>query len=384
MLASLSTDILHCLFLNLPVEDIVRADCCRNLHNAVQNAALWDSLMQRDFNHQCADARRHYCWLFYPFRHALRTYWKRSNLKYYGGLCTLSIEEDYLRFCEQEMPKTPHEPLRPLDLCLIRLTDENIITYEPGREMKFTKCKLNPQMNLVSDTSPEDDLDDYYKDREEDIVTFQRRLGLQDMRLAARRYKSRANLLRSGLQTFDPIEFSDSPSFFVNGLYKGTYGPHGVEMIHVTSDEFGRVTGTKISGDPNVPCGEITFVAYLDSPLHFTRAEQQSIEMLEHRTDVLELPDERTEPFVNNFWMNSPEPFYVPDHCNIDVDASTFPSHCLCRFAARAHVAFDNFQRDEFIPAQMIVFSDDLFAVLFLSLRSLSVYTKVKEIPVLI
>lgn len=43
-----------------------------------------------------------------------------------------------------------------------------------------------------------------------------------------------------------------------DGLYKGSYGPHGDELVHIKSDGF-FLSGLKITGDANVPRGQWTF-----------------------------------------------------------------------------------------------------------------------------
>ncbi|KAI5082980.1 hypothetical protein GOP47_0002723 [Adiantum capillus-veneris] len=45
------------------------------------------------------------------------------------------------------------------------------------------------------------------------------------------------------------------------GLWMGVYGPHGAEIIHVTRRDEEGIFGTKVLGDPNVPCGEVSFRA---------------------------------------------------------------------------------------------------------------------------
>ena len=47
----------------------------------------------------------------------------------------------------------------------------------------------------------------------------------------------------------------------MEGLFKGDYGPHGVELIHLQAPHSGikRLKGIKVNGDPNVPFNKITF-----------------------------------------------------------------------------------------------------------------------------
>ena len=42
------------------------------------------------------------------------------------------------------------------------------------------------------------------------------------------------------------------------GLYAGRYGPHGDELVSVRSIG-GALVGVKVTGDPNVPAGKVTF-----------------------------------------------------------------------------------------------------------------------------
>ena len=56
------------------------------------------------------------------------------------------------------------------------------------------------------------------------------------------------------------------PQFQLNGLWVGKYGDHGYEMVNVTyvGGELGNtLVASKITGDKNVPKGEITFTADL-------------------------------------------------------------------------------------------------------------------------
>jgi hypothetical protein len=49
----------------------------------------------------------------------------------------------------------------------------------------------------------------------------------------------------------------------LNGLWRGRYGPHGEEVVSI-EQKGEAILARKVTGDPNVPKGEITFRARLD------------------------------------------------------------------------------------------------------------------------
>ena len=51
---------------------------------------------------------------------------------------------------------------------------------------------------------------------------------------------------------------------------------------------------------------------------------------------------------------------------------------CLGRWPAVAHVAYDGFTDDSFIPANFVLFNEDKFAVMFLELNSTAIYTRME------
>merc|ERR1719400_2153032 len=51
---------------------------------------------------------------------------------------------------------------------------------------------------------------------------------------------------------------------------------------------------------------------------------------------------------------------------------------CIGRWAAEAQIASHMFRDPKFIPANLIVFSEDEFAVMFLDLKSISMFHRVK------
>ena len=51
---------------------------------------------------------------------------------------------------------------------------------------------------------------------------------------------------------------------------------------------------------------------------------------------------------------------------------------CLGRWPAEAHIAYDGFTNDSFIPANFVLFNEDQFAVMFLELNSTALYTRLE------
>ena len=57
------------------------------------------------------------------------------------------------------------------------------------------------------------------------------------------------------------------------GLFRGYYGGHGVEVVHVQDGQ-----GVKVTGDRNVPCNEISFRVTQGDPVHIPLEEQATTE----------------------------------------------------------------------------------------------------------
>lgn len=104
------------------------------------------------------------------------------------------------------------------------------------------------------------------------------------------------------------------PQFQLDGLWVGKYGEHGYEMLNVTYVGEHRTTlvATKVTGDKNVPKGEISFTADLH-PHAKGRSELEAIELSDVASKqwghkhLPRFPGEgqvAAEGFVNNQWMD--------------------------------------------------------------------------------
>mmetsp|Transcript_35485 Transcript_35485/g.59252 ORF Transcript_35485/g.59252 Transcript_35485/m.59252 type:complete len:436 (-) Transcript_35485:231-1538(-) len=142
----------------------------------------------------------------------------------------------------------------------------------------------------------------------------------------------------------------------LQGLFLGTYGQHGLEMLSVDLDEDYRLTGTKVTGDPNVPAGQVTFQIgpsplAVGGPLHnlFTGLESDA--------------------------TLRPTKFEVPwnYHCR----CKEVPSVALARATGLAQIARHGHLDPAWIPAELIVFSRNEFGVLWHALRSFALFCRV-------
>jgi len=166
---------------------------------------------------------------------------------------------------------------------------------------------------------------------------------------------------------------SQNKNPLAEGLFKGDYGPHGVELVHlqVPENRIIGLKGTKVTGDPNVPFDKITFEVDEDRCLNIPEDVQQSC------TSIIQfLQNPQYISYQEGLKLN----FRLPEHCH---GAENFPeslTHCKGRWSCKCQIAGNGFTDPEMIPGNFIMFNENLFAVLFLELNSLSMYVRVKEL----
>ena len=127
-----------------------------------------------------------------------------------------------------------------------------------------------------------------------------------------------------------------------------------------------------MTGDPNVPFNQITFRVTHPDVLDIPLEDQITVKNLRKVMDNVEL---YSVAHVLNSKMKFD--FRVPeDMISEVVDEENPPNYnfCIGRWAAEAQIAGHNFLNPSFIKANLILFSEDIFAVMFLDLNDIAFY----------
>ncbi|XP_039619473.1 F-box only protein 31 isoform X2 [Polypterus senegalus] len=208
------------------------------------------------------------------------------------------------------------------------------------------------------------------------------------------------------------------------GLFKGTYGSHGLEIV-MLSFHGNRAKGTKLTGDPNVPAGQLTLDIDLSRTIQLPDIDKQrSIDELSRL--VMEVHEQvqreqqlaqREDADVGNEnnraslasanipLLNGSQDVEEDDHAENEMEQ---PSHAeaaahhqesqpfvlpggvmarnevyprtyrMC-FYGTGLIAGHGFTSPERTPGIFILFDDDCFGFIWLELKSFSLYSRVKD-----
>lgn len=155
------------------------------------------------------------------------------------------------------------------------------------------------------------------------------------------------------------------------GIFKGTYGTHGLELIQIEYvDRCTKLRASKLSGDPNVPSGQVTFEVVLQYSMVLTLEQQSSITAL----DSIQVQAVDGDPAQ---FCRQPQPFSVSADCHKRFHE--IPRTCTARYHGLGQVAGHGFTNPSFSRGHWVIFNEDLFGFLWLELLSLSMYHRVTE-----
>lgn len=158
----------------------------------------------------------------------------------------------------------------------------------------------------------------------------------------------------------------DSPGFFPlkPGIFKGTFGGHGIEFVSIEKKSPYQYEAVKISGDPNVPSGKVTFCGDLRDFLFPSEEDQLSIDKLKPME-----PERQQDPNV----YRTLQPYRSPPDCFVR-SPFPLPDQCRARFKAECQVSEWGYSAPQFIKAHLIVFTQDLLALVILDIKSVVLF----------
>ncbi|XP_061892087.1 F-box only protein 31 isoform X1 [Entelurus aequoreus] len=199
------------------------------------------------------------------------------------------------------------------------------------------------------------------------------------------------------------------------GLFKGTYGSHGLEIV-MLSFHRNSARATKLTGDPNVPAGQLTLDVDLSQPLLLPDLEhQRNVEELSrlvlgvHQQVQSEAREDTPAPVrvpaegacggvssaegleVHNGVGSDgcqagpsgdtgpPEtqPFILP--LGVMARNEVYPRTCRKCFYGTGLIAGHGFTSPERTPGLFVLFDEDRFGFIWLELKSFSLYSRLTD-----
>ena len=123
---------------------------------------------------------------------------------------------------------------------------------------------------------------------------------------------------------------------------------------------------------------KVTFRADLNKAIVLSKEEQESADC-ESLQSIMEMSSFQRFDFDSDQDSSPPfQPFIVPPDAYQRAKFDRF-KQCLYRFIGEAQVSPIDYSDPSFIPAHVIVFDCDTFGVLFLTIQSMSLYSRINE-----
>ncbi|KAF0884757.1 FBX31 protein, partial [Crocuta crocuta] len=384
-----------------------------------------------DYEHM--EYRDVYTCLLHRYRHILGLW--QPDIGPYGGLLNVVVDGLFIIGWMYLPPHDPHvdDPMRFKPLFRVHLMERKSATVEC---MYGHRGPHNGHIQIVKkdEFSTKCNQTDHHRmsgGRQEEFRTWLREEWgrtledifhehMQELILMKFIYTSQYDNCLTYRRIYLPPSHPDD--LIRPGLFKGTYGSHGLEIV-MLSFHGKRARGTKITGDPNIPAGQQTVEIDLmhriqlpdvESLRSFTelsrivlgvreqvRQEQQRQESgaqdgeghgpqspREPQPGV-ELPAEKGgEPVDGEAVAEAapaPEqpaqsgqgqPFVLP--VGVSSRNEDYPRTCRMCFYGTGLIAGHGFTSPERTPGVFILFDEDRFGFIWLELKSFSLYSRVR------
>ncbi|XP_015751669.1 PREDICTED: F-box only protein 31-like [Acropora digitifera] len=356
------------------------AKTCQRFRAASQIDQIWQHLCERDYGAsslsewpEFSNYHDLYITVLHKYGYLLGL-WK-CNVNPYGGLVCVKIVQGGIDAVDCRAPVDPdiRAPLRQKRLFSIRIREgkpvvlcfsdkEDIPHYaslKVGVKLMLKSCcilffSFGLSIVMIIDNNYFQQgmqfLRNWMKDEynNENLLFYQPHM----VQLVLMKYVNVHSMFRLPIELEAlkiPRETNEKP-LIMPGIFKGTYSSHGVELVMVThSPADHKIFGTKITGDPNVPEGKLTFEVDLTRPLSEDNQEPGEGKM--------------------SFMLSNA----------IEARFKDFPPTYRARYHGAGQIASHGFVSPQMTPGHFVLFNDDLFGFLWNDLMAFSVYSRANE-----
>ncbi|KAM4833959.1 F-box only protein 31 isoform 2-T2 [Thomomys bottae] len=428
-LLELPPELLVEIFASLPGTDLPSlAQVCTKFRRILHTDTIWRRRCREEYG-VCENPRRLesagvscrdvYAQLLHRYRHILGLW--QPDIGPYGGLLNVVVDGLFIVGWMYLPPHDPHvdDPMRFKPLFRIHLMERRSATVEC---MYGHKGPHNGHVQIVKkdEFSTKCNQTDHHRmsgGRQEEFRTWLREEWgrtledifhehMQELILMKFIYTSQYDNCLTYRRIYLPP--SRPEDLMKPGLFKGTYGSHGLEIVMLSfHGQYAR--GTKITGDPNIPAGQQTVevdlrhriqLPDLESLCNFNELSRLVLEVHERvrreqeAGDSPSLPREqpaaggpddagaaaqdRREP--RDGAAPAPagqgQPFVLP--VGVSSRNEKYPRTCRMCFYGTGLIAGHGFTSPERTPGVFVLFDENRFGFLWLELKSFSLYSRVQ------
>ncbi|XP_054496477.2 F-box only protein 31 isoform X1 [Agelaius phoeniceus] len=399
---------------------------CRDVYAKRINPRVKSGRFMRilpDYEHM--EYRDVYTCLLHRYRHILGLW--QPDIGPYGGLLNVVVDGLFIIGWMYLPPHDPHvdDPMRFKPLFRIHLMERKCATVEC---MYGHKGPHNGHIQIVKkdEFSTKCNQTDHHRmsgGRQEEFRTWLREEWgrtledifhehMQELILMKFIYTSQYDNCLTYRRIYLP---PSSPEDLIQpGLFKGTYGSHGLEIV-MLSFHGKKAKGTKITGDPNIPAGQQTVEIDLAHPLQLPdietlrdfselsrivlevqeqvrREEQQREQRQEEQEHSQQAASQPASPLAGEGAEGeetaagaegttqdkapASQPFVLPT--GVISRNEDYPRTCRVCFYGTGLIAGHGFTSPERTPGVFVLFDDDRFGFIWLELKSFSLYSRIK------
>ncbi|XP_062245991.1 F-box only protein 31 isoform X2 [Platichthys flesus] len=376
-------------------------------------------------------SRELYAKLLYPYRNILGIW--QPDIGPYGGLLNVVVDGLFIIGWMYLPPHDPRveDPMRRRPLFRVHMLESNKATVEcmyghkgphkgdiqTGKKDEFsTKCNQTDHHRMPGGRQEEFRtwLEEEWGRTLEEIFHEH----MQELILMKFIYTSQYDNCLTYRRIYLPPRM---PSDLLQpGLFKGTYGSHGLEIV-MLSFHGTSARATKLTGDPNVPAGQLTLDVDLSRPVvlpdleHQRRIEELSQLVLGVHAEVQRETEQRAkvvsptvsgaaaeeacggagvaeglevdhgassdgcqpDPSSSSTSPLETQPFVLP--LGVMARNEVYPRTCRKCFYGTGLIAGHGFTSPERTPGLFVLFDEDRFGFIWLELKSFSLYSRLKD-----